>query len=165
MNSFLINSTFLNTVSKLRKHFDNTQVSEIRITSTTIECYNKDGQNDIRIKDVSDRPLKEIVRDKWEDRVVYIRNKIQKFPEEVFKYVWKSAKRVYKLYKTRGVHNLLTVQHTTTNTLNKLSVNDYSLLLSEAHKVREEELNMFLGLFTPFAEAQASLISFAEAQV
>ncbi|CAG8784548.1 25779_t:CDS:2, partial [Gigaspora rosea] len=78
MNSFLINSTFLNTVSKLRKHFDNTQVSEIRITSTTIECYNKDGQNDIRIKDISDRPLKEIVEDKWEDRVVYIRNKIRK---------------------------------------------------------------------------------------
>ncbi|RIB07975.1 hypothetical protein C2G38_2212888 [Gigaspora rosea] len=152
------------------------------------------------IKDISDRPLKEIVEDKWEDRVVYIRNKIrksyldqislleyyyflgehleekrwsrnsrcfikEKFSKEAFKYVWKSAKKVYKLYKTQGVHNLLTVQHTTTNTLNKLSVNDYSLLLSEAHKVREEELNMFLDLFTPFAEAQASLISFAEAQV
>ncbi|CAG8778492.1 8949_t:CDS:1, partial [Gigaspora rosea] len=88
----------------------------------------------------------------------------EKFSEEAFKYVWKSAKRVYKLYKTRGVHNLLTVQYTTTNTLNKLSVNDYLLLLSEAHKVCEEELNMFLGLFTPFAKAQASLISFAEAQ-
>ncbi|CAG8855592.1 46240_t:CDS:2, partial [Gigaspora margarita] len=78
MNSFLINTAFLNTVSKLRKHFDNTQVFEIRITPTTIECYNKEDQNDIRIKNISDHPLKEIVEDKWEDRVVYIRDKIRK---------------------------------------------------------------------------------------
>ncbi|CAG8764111.1 7470_t:CDS:2 [Dentiscutata erythropus] len=228
MNSFLINTTFLNTVSKLRKHFDNIQVSEIRIT---LEYYNKEGQNvdiffgedittilikkarlsllleDIRIKDISNRLLKEIVGDKWEDRVVYIRDKIQKsyldqislleyyyfldeylevrgehleerrwsrnsrcfikekFSEEAFKYVWKSAMRVYKLYKVRGVHNLLTVQHTTTNTLKKLLINDYSLLLLEEHKVYEEELSMFLGLFTPFAETQFCLISFTEAQI
>ncbi|CAG8740700.1 23694_t:CDS:2 [Gigaspora margarita] len=63
-------------------------VSEICVTPTTIECYNKEDQNvdiffgedittipmkkaqlpllleDIRIKDISDCPLKEIVGDK-----------------------------------------------------------------------------------------------------
>ncbi|CAG8836845.1 31717_t:CDS:2, partial [Gigaspora margarita] len=100
-------------------------------------------------------------RDKWEDRVVYIRDKICKSHLnqitllEYYYFLGEhlEERRVYELYKVRGVHNILTVQHTTANTLNKLSVDDYSLLLSEAHKVREEELNMFLDLFTPFAEA------------
>ncbi|CAG8857165.1 11873_t:CDS:1, partial [Gigaspora margarita] len=76
--------------------------SEIRITPTTIEYYNKKGQNvdilfgedittipikkawlpllleDIRIKNIPDHPLKEIVGDKWKDRIVYIRDKICK---------------------------------------------------------------------------------------
>ncbi|CAG8824907.1 34746_t:CDS:2 [Gigaspora margarita] len=85
-------------------------IFKIRITPTTIECYNKEGQNvdilfgedittipmkkaqlallleDIRIKDISDHPLTEIVGDKWEielyehleDRVMYIQDKIYK---------------------------------------------------------------------------------------
>ncbi|RIB20101.1 hypothetical protein C2G38_2180127 [Gigaspora rosea] len=163
INSFLINTAFLNAVSKLRKHFDNTQVSEIHITPTTIECYNKEGQNvdilfgedittipikkaqlpllleDIRIKNIPNHPLKEIVGDKsceHSEKRRWNRNSRhfikEKFTEKAFKY---------------------------------LSVNNYSLLLLKAHKVREEELNMFLGLLAPFAEAQACLKSFAEAQV
>ncbi|CAG8653704.1 19127_t:CDS:2 [Dentiscutata erythropus] len=129
MNSFLINTTFLNTVSKLRKHFDNTQVSEIRITPTTIKCYNKEGQNvdiffgkdittipmkkarlpllleDIRIKNISDYLLKEIVGEYLEVRA-----------------------------------------------------NDYSLLLLEAYKVHKEELKLESLAYNNSQEHQSSLL-------
>ncbi|CAG8611019.1 11566_t:CDS:2 [Cetraspora pellucida] len=76
------------------------------------------------------------------------------FTESGYHYAWKAATCTYRLFHTRGVHNLLTSSYISACALSKLSDENFEALVEEARVVREKELEMLLEGLTPFAGAQ-----------
>ncbi|CAG8569246.1 17878_t:CDS:1, partial [Cetraspora pellucida] len=76
------------------------------------------------------------------------------FTESGYRYAWKTATCTYRLFHTRGVHNLLTSSHISVCALAKLSDENFEALVEEARVVRERKVETLLEGVTPFAGAQ-----------
>ncbi|RIB12416.1 hypothetical protein C2G38_2200736 [Gigaspora rosea] len=69
---------------------------------------------------------------------------MNRFTANKFKGAWRITCRVFSLYQTRGVHNLLISHHLSANTLLVMTKEGFTSLFEEARRSHEEEIEFLI---------------------